>query len=218
MQSYLQYRRFGRQIEAQLKRDREKAAAKSQGASDRRRTQSADSSDQTVVEGSDRDPEKGEETPLEQGGNKRNSGDRRSQNSGSQYEEREPNTTENVNNENTNDQRDLQRERSQGTNLGRVLTGVNVRDRTEEEGGDQDRQVFVVGYEGDQDKMNPHNWSRTTRFVVTMQLAAIGAVVGIASSIDSEALQRAATEFHVAEVVESMATGMFGCEQGWACS
>jgi hypothetical protein len=34
-------------------------------------------------------------------------------------------------------------------------------------------------------------------------------VVGLASSIDSSAVKAAAAEFHVSEVVESMATGLF---------
>lgn len=99
--------------------------------------------------------------------------------------------------------------RTMGTRLGLTLTGIDVRDRTTNEGGDQDRQVFVVGFEGDHDQMNPHNWSITRRMVATFMVAAIGAVVGIASSIDSSAVREAAAEFHVSEVVESLATGLY---------
>lgn len=104
--------------------------------------------------------------------------------------------------------------RTFGTRMGTALTGVNVRDRTTNEGGG-DQQAFVVSWDGDDDDLNPHNWSNTKRWGVTVMVALIGAVVGIASSIDSSALMPASQEFHVAPVVESMATGLylvgFGC-------
>lgn len=77
------------------------------------------------------------------------------------------------------------------------------------EGGDRTRQVFVVGFEGDHDQMNPHNWSKTRRMVATFLVASIGAVVGLASAIDASALRPASEEFHVSEVVESLATGLY---------
>ena len=46
--------------------------------------------------------------------------------------------------------------RSEGTVLGISLTDINVRDRTTNEGKRGD-QVFAVGYEGDNDLLNPHN-------------------------------------------------------------
>lgn len=98
-------------------------------------------------------------------------------------------------------------QQSQGTALGRTLTGIEVRRRKTHEGGDGN--VFVVGYEGPCDPMNPKSWTRTKRFAVTFSVASIGCVVGLASSIDSSAVKAAAAEFHVSEVVESMATGLF---------
>lgn len=100
-------------------------------------------------------------------------------------------------------------QRTIGTRLGLTLTGINVRSRTTKEGGDRDQQVFVVDYQGPDDPCNPHNWSRWTRAGATVLVAFIGAVVGIASSIDSEILRNASQEFHVSEIVESMATGLF---------
>ena len=50
------------------------------------------------------------------------------------------------------------------TNLGRVLTGVDVRRRTPEEGTGE---VFVVGYEGEHDPLNPHNWPFSKRLRAT---------------------------------------------------
>jgi MFS family permease len=97
--------------------------------------------------------------------------------------------------------------RSQGTVLGATLTGINVRDRTTNEGGTG--KVFVVGYEGPDDKMDPHNWSYTTRISATLLIASIGFVVGLASAIDASALRPAAEEFGVSKVVESLATGTY---------
>lgn len=92
-----------------------------------------------------------------------------------------------------------------GTALGIALTGVSVRSRSPARGG----KVFVVGYEGPNDSLNPHNWSYATRIFATILVAGIGFVVGVASSIDAEALRPAAAEFGVSEVVESLATGEF---------
>jgi MFS family permease len=98
-------------------------------------------------------------------------------------------------------------QQSEGTALGRALTGVEVRRRKTHEGGEGN--VFVVGFEGPNDPMNPKTWSRTKRFAITFSVASIGCVVGLASSIDSSAVREASAEFGVSEVVESMATGLF---------
>lgn len=99
--------------------------------------------------------------------------------------------------------------RTIGTSLGHRLTGVDVRDRTTKEGGDRDQQVFVIDFEGPDDLTNPHNWSYATRIKTTFLVASIGVIVGIASSIDSSILMPAAQEFGVAEVTESLATGLY---------
>lgn len=99
----------------------------------------------------------------------------------------------------------------QGTALGHEMTGVDIRSRTTYEGKgqpEQSQKVFVVGYQGPDDPLNPHNWSYTTRITATIMIAFIGFTVGIASSIDSSALMKASAEFGVSEVVESLATGM----------
>ncbi|OCL07646.1 MFS general substrate transporter [Glonium stellatum] len=70
-------------------------------------------------------------------------------------------------------------------------------------------QVFVVGYEGDNDPLNPHNWRYSTRIMATLMIAGIGAVVGVASSIDSSAIREAAVEFGVSEVTGSLVTGLY---------
>ncbi|KAI1850082.1 hypothetical protein JX266_004461 [Neoarthrinium moseri] len=96
---------------------------------------------------------------------------------------------------------------SGNTRLGRMLTGVNIRRRSTREGGDGD--VFVVGYEGADDPLDPHNWGFGTRVRCTLIIAAIGCVVGIASAIDSSVVRRVAAEFGVGEVAASLGTGLF---------
>ncbi|KAF2091218.1 MFS general substrate transporter [Saccharata proteae CBS 121410] len=95
-----------------------------------------------------------------------------------------------------------------GTALGITMTGVSVRswkEQTEE----KRRRAFVVGYEGPNDPLNPHNWGFGIRIWATFMIASIGFVVGVASSIDSEAIKQAAAEFGVSQVTESLATGIY---------
>lgn len=98
-----------------------------------------------------------------------------------------------------------------GTRLGQSLTGVSVRRKKTSEGADpsSNEKVFVVDFEGGDDPLNPHNWSLMLRIRATIFIALIAFIVGFASSVDSEALIPAAAEFGVSEVVESMATGLF---------
>ncbi|KAL1617339.1 hypothetical protein SLS54_007892 [Diplodia seriata] len=95
-----------------------------------------------------------------------------------------------------------------GTALGHALTGISVRSRTSQH-PDGRGKIFIVGYEGENDPLDPHNWGYGTRAYATFLVAGIGFVVGVASSIDAEALRPAAAEFGVSEVVESLATGLY---------
>ncbi|TQN68991.1 putative efflux pump kojT [Colletotrichum shisoi] len=70
---------------------------------------------------------------------------------------------------------------SEGTALGRVLTGINVRDRTGDEG--HGGRVFVVGWAGPDDPLNPHNWPTAKRIGVTLQISVIALFVGAASGL-----------------------------------
>ena len=96
-----------------------------------------------------------------------------------------------------------------GASLGRMLTGVDVRTRKTNEGGPEQGKVFVVGYQRPDDPLNPHNWSITKRTSTTFLVALIGLIVGVASSIDSAAVQQARQEFGVSEVTESLATALY---------
>ena len=90
--------------------------------------------------------------------------------------------------------------------LGRALTGVLARNRTVPEGSDP--RVFVVGWEGKNDPMNPKNRSTALKVVATVIVSAIAFVVTAASAIDTAILPQASAEFGVSDVVESIATGM----------
>lgn len=57
--------------------------------------------------------------------------------------------------------------------------------------------------------MNPHNWSYVTRIGATLMIAAIGFVVGFASSIDASVVKKASMDFNVSEVAELCATGLY---------
>ena len=97
-----------------------------------------------------------------------------------------------------------------GTRLGTALTGVNVRSRQTNEGkGDKSGKVFIVSFTDEKDPLNPHNWSFLKRILITLEVAAIGLIVGFASSVDSAVLREAMKDFGVSEVVEALATGIY---------
>ncbi|PTB64678.1 MFS general substrate transporter [Trichoderma citrinoviride] len=93
-----------------------------------------------------------------------------------------------------------------GTNLAVALTGiVHKQHPSSTDGG----KVFVVGFEGPNDPLSPRNWSLTKRMLCTLNVGIIALVVGMAASIDSAVIQRAAEDFGVSEVAEALATGLF---------
>lgn len=94
---------------------------------------------------------------------------------------------------------------SRRTALGHALNGIHARERTTNEG--KGGKVFVVAWEGDDDPLNPRNWSVSYRIRTTLIVASIAFVVGAASSTDTAILQQAAADFGVGDVVQSMAIG-----------
>jgi hypothetical protein len=67
--------------------------------------------------------------------------------------------------------------------------------------------VFVVSWTGQDDPMNPHNWSKFKRVICTLLVSFICFICVMASSIDAAIAPQAAQEFGVSPVVESLATG-----------
>lgn len=91
--------------------------------------------------------------------------------------------------------------------LGHSMTGVHARDRQTHEG--KGEKVFVVGWEGPEDPLNPRNWSTSKRVSCTLQISLIAAAVGAASGIDATVLPQAAVSLGVSEVAESLATALY---------
>ena len=219
MQSYLAYKRFGKNARAQFERDRQRAEAMERGNAENggsdqsgerlgHRESSVDAaSSNTVLPSGDqsldsRDPEKAEQPGNLDGDQEEN--------------EEEGDDMERL--------ATIRTGQSFGTRMGHAMTGIEVRELTKEmtkrrtrasgrtntnEKAPEREKVFVVGYESETDTLNPHNWSYTTRIFATIMIAWIGFIVGFASSVDSAALTQAAEEFGVSEVTESLATGLF---------
>lgn len=210
MHSLLQYRRMGKQLEAQLKRNREKTAELK-----RQRRQLAATTDASSGEVAVDDEEVGEKEDREGEGD-HVSPSRVASPPLSQMQSRrssllEVETARDVERADFDTLADLETVTSQATmstTLGTSLTGVDVRSQTE--GELAMGKVFVVSYESDEDPMNPRNWPFSLRVACTIVISLVGAVVGFASSIDSAALRQGMKAFGVSDVAESLATGMHG--------
>lgn len=224
MQSFFQYRRFRSTVQAQLDQDRAKVNTAKTTKEQEQSPSSipSDESKDDLEKGQDPAGVNGTETANEQQHRKRNWAE---QNGPSQqsheleevrkHEEEE----EELHEEDEEDDDDYElaaanrtlsrmtTQQSGRTALGNVLTGVEVRKRSTREGGEGN--VFVVGWQGEDDPSDPHNWSYTKRISYTGIIAGIGCVVGFASAIDSSAISEASTALHVSEVAESLATGLF---------
>ena len=180
MQSFLQYRRFGKHVAAQYKRDRSKAEAVGNSDSSDSASPSSSNAIPATKDGlagsqdlaDTRDPEKAEHS---NGSDERvASGDyatlqkEETEQSVGKYEPIHSTPSGHQGPLPGGEADHLSRAataKSMGTALGTTLTGIDVRDRSTKEGGEG--KVFVVGYEGEKDIMNPHNWSKVTRFGAT---------------------------------------------------
>ena len=223
MQSFFQYRRFGSHVERQYHRDKRRAevlrndenesVSSSSESPDTLQPQTVSSTGPTdtmesVHDQWQCDPEKVEHQPQS---NTTTSGQP------AQVEVAHGGPSEGDSSRGQEESEQIRRAitaatmQGSGNALGPALTGIDVRGRkTNEKGGSGgDGIVFVVGYEGEKDILNPHNWSKTTRIAATMNIAAVGWIVGFASSADSAALVQASADFGVSDVTESLATGVY---------
>lgn len=221
MQSFVQYKRLKKAAEFQVARDKTKArggyrASSQENGDDSRHTPETSSEDSKVdVEKAESDQGPASNDAAPSGRETATEPEDVSIDEKPAHEPAEDVAEEDEEDEDEGDldlaqRRTISRtstQRSTGTALGNVLTGIQIRKRTTQEGGSG--SVFVVEWEGPNDPQNPHNWSYARRIPCTILIASIGCVVGIASSIDSSALTEAAEEFGVSEVVESMATALF---------
>lgn len=184
MQSYLQYRRIGQAVSKQLERDLEKSSSLGNlGHSDGYPLAYSPDLLSTEKPARPAAPHTPCDTPCET-------------DSGEQIQPHGLHAVSSV-----------KTRHSARTALGYALGGIHARDRATHEGGDG--KVFVVGWDGEHDPMNPYNHSTPSRVITTLMVAAVSFVVTVASSIDSAILSQASEEFGVSEVTESLATGLF---------
>lgn len=176
MQSILQYRRFQKHVTRQYERDKSKVEA--QANPDASGSTSPLSSNRGVTNAGDhidtRDPEKGEHSNGQPVGAHDHAKTHDPEKEGESYaplQAAQAAPTGKEASQGGEAPADMRRVskiptgKSTGTALGTTLTGIDVRDRSTKEGGDG--KVFVVGYEGENDIMNPHNWSFSTRIAAT---------------------------------------------------
>ena len=89
--------------------------------------------------------------------------------------------------------------------FGPNVDGVEPQDKRTEK--DVNNQVYVVHF-AHNDPDNPQNWSTTVRILCILQVALIGFLTLLSSSIDAAIAPQAAEALHVSDVVESLATGV----------
>ncbi|KAL1632766.1 hypothetical protein SLS58_011329 [Diplodia intermedia] len=203
MQSILQYRRFGLAAQAQIQRDLEKAntiTIRPQNEQPRAPSPQSekDLGDPRSKEEEENEDEEEKEEPFTPGRSTDSVSISSSNSSTSQ--EIEPVAVDRVHTAAT-----ARTQYTARAALGHSLTGIEARDRRTHEG--KGEQVFVVGWEGESDPLNPRNWSTPKRVGVTLQISAVAFAVCAASSIDAAILPQGAAEFGVSEVAETLATG-----------
>ncbi|KAF7626344.1 synaptic vesicle transporter [Aspergillus flavus] len=91
--------------------------------------------------------------------------------------------------------------------LSSPLPGVELLEKTDDH--ENHCEVFLVGWDHDEDPMNPRNFTVTTRVMATLIVSALAFVVSAASSIESAVLRQNSAAYNVSEVVASLATGIF---------
>lgn len=215
MQSILQYRRFGKALEAQLGRSKDKVSHSRQ-----QRLNETEEKDLETGSGSNENPvahvhDTGsrvhEETEITLPGSSQSS----SSQSGYVSIDGETIMRDDIEQAATpedadfNDLRAVPTHSTTGTTLGRAITGIEIRQQTTREGGPELGKVFVVSWESEKDPINPYNWGFSRRIICTFIISLIGGVVGFASAIDSAIIPQAAAEFGVDEIIEALATGLF---------
>lgn len=180
MQSFFQYRRFQQHVTRQYERDKSKAEALANSDTSESTSPSSSNAVNTprFTDAPDhvdtRDPEKGEQSnpqPLDSRDHVETHDSENEEQKGQGFAPTQPAPSSRRASHGGEAPEDMSRastvptRKSMGTALGTTLTGIDIRDRSTKEGGNG--RVFVVGYEGEKDMMNPHNWSFPTRLAAT---------------------------------------------------
>ncbi|CAG8229462.1 unnamed protein product [Penicillium salamii] len=89
--------------------------------------------------------------------------------------------------------------------LAQFIPGIDV--QKQPDASSPNSHVFVVGWEGENDPLNPYNFSYTRRMVATLLVTALAFIVGAASAIESGVLPQITEAYGVSDVVGSLVTG-----------
>ncbi|KAI1078916.1 major facilitator superfamily transporter [Whalleya microplaca] len=195
MQSYLQARRIGLAAKAQIERDLEKARLITVTSTHRAPATDGGVSHPRPASLSEKEDDLPAEPDSKETNGDSNSQEVASDSSSEDDVARVPTTAT------------IRTQYSEGAALGHSLTGIHARDRQTHEG--KGGKVFVVGWEGPDDPLNPRNWSIGKRVSCTLQISIIAAAVGAASGIDATMLPQAAADLGVSQVAESLDTGLY---------
>ncbi|KAJ5336566.1 uncharacterized protein N7506_004588 [Penicillium brevicompactum] len=96
---------------------------------------------------------------------------------------------------------------SEKSGLAQSLAGIDIQKQLDS--SNPNAHVFVVGWESDDDPLNPRNFSYTRRMVATLLVTALAFIVGAASAIESGVLPQITETYGVSEVVGSLVTGVY---------
>lgn len=73
--------------------------------------------------------------------------------------------------------------------------------------GNSLKKMFIVGWEGEQDPLDPRNFSLSKRMIATLMVSVLSFSVGAASSITAAVLPQSSEDLSVSEVAGSLVTG-----------
>ncbi|KAJ5594166.1 MFS general substrate transporter [Penicillium hispanicum] len=89
-----------------------------------------------------------------------------------------------------------------------TISGVHVQE-VPTSSTSSDKLVFIVGFDGPDDQLNPKNWSLRRKWVTLGIVGTTGFLVGWVSAIDSAVMKQGEEAFGVSEVAESLATSLY---------
>lgn len=75
--------------------------------------------------------------------------------------------------------------------------------------GNPVKKLFIVGWEGEHDPLDPRNFSLSRRMIATLMVSVLSFAVGAASSITAAVLPQSSKDLNVSEVAGSLVTGMY---------
>ncbi|CAG7918365.1 unnamed protein product [Penicillium olsonii] len=96
---------------------------------------------------------------------------------------------------------------SEKSPLAQSLPGIEIQKQLD--ASSPNSHIFVVGWEGENDPLNPYNFSYARRMVATLLVTALAFIVGAASAIESGVLPQITEAYGVSEVVGSLVTGVY---------